>query len=378
MIEKLIEYRRALHKIPEISFNEYKTSAFIKNELSNLGLEYKEVAKTGIVSFIKGESDFTIAFRADIDGLAITESNDIDFKSEHEGFMHACGHDFHMALLLGIAFYYKKNKAPCNILLIFQPAEEGGAGALKMLDEDVLRIFKFPDLIFGLHVNPEYNYDQIAFTKGIAWAGSCEFEIEFICKGGHGALPHTSEDLLFIFSQFYFSIQAMLSRKKDIKDMALLTIGKLKGFDIPNVLTNKAISTGTFRFFSEKIYKFLSCSICSILDGLKLMYNFNYLYKEKSLYIPVINNEKVSDNLLKLISSEKNLGFNILSSPTVMISDDFGYFLDKIPGIYFFLGVKSKENQKLHTSNFDPDEKALENGFNLYKYLIENYNKLLR
>ncbi len=378
MIEKIIEYRRNLHKIPEIGFNEIKTSSFIKNELSNLKIEYKEIAKTGVVAFIKGKTDLTIAFRADIDGLEINEQNNFEFKSVHQGYMHACGHDFHMALLLGLAYYYSKNNPPCNLLLIFQPAEEGGGGALKMLDEDILKLYKKPDLIFGLHVYPEYKYDEVAFLKGPAWAGSCEFEIELTSKGGHGAQPNNSTDLLFVFSEFYTSIQAMLSRKKDIKDMALVTIGKLKGFDIPNVLTSKAIIGGTFRFFSEKIYKFLNNSICNILDGLKNCYDFNYLYKEKSVYLPIVNDEKVSENFNNLFSNKNDIGFNLLSSQIVMISDDFSYFLSKIPGIYFFLGVKNGENQKLHTPNFNPDERALNTGFNLYKFIIENYKNLLQ
>lgn len=378
MIKKLIEYRRILHRIPEIGFNEIKTSSFIKNELKSLKVEYKEIADTGVLAFIKGKTDLTIAFRADIDGLQISEQNNFDFKSEHQGYMHACGHDFHMALLLGLAFFYSKNIPPCNLLLIFQPAGEGGGGALKMLDEKILELFKKPDLIFGLHVNPDYNYDEIAFLKGPAWAGSCEFEIELTSKGGHGAQPHNSTDLLFVFSEFYTSMQAMLSRKKDIKDMALLTIGKLKGFDIPNVFTDKAILGGTFRFFSERIYKFLSKSICNILDSLKICYDFNYLYKEKSVYLPIVNDEKISDNFIDLISKKKDVGFNLLSSQIAMISDDFSYFLREIPGIYFFLGVKNGENQKLHTPNFNPDEKALNTGFNLYRFIIENIENLLQ
>ncbi|MEJ5272788.1 MAG: amidohydrolase [Spirochaetota bacterium] len=378
MIEKLKKYRRELHKIPEVGFKEYKTSNFIKQQLKMLNIEYKEIANTGVVAFIKGEDDFTIAFRADMDGLAINEENDFDYKSEHKGFMHACGHDFHMALLLGLADYFSKNEPPCNLLLIFQPAEEGGGGALKMMHENIFNLFKKPDLIFGLHVYPEFKYDEIAFVKGAAWAGSCEFEIELSTKGGHGAQPHTSTDLLFIFSQFYIAIQALLSRKKDIKELALVTIGKLTGFDIPNVLTGNAKIGGTFRFFSENTYRFLNSSICSLLDGLKTSYDFNYLYKEKSVYLPIINDEKISENLKNIVSKSKYPGFKLVDTSTVMISDDFSYFLNKIPGIYFFLGVKTKENQKLHTPDFNPDENALETGFNLYKFLIENYKNLLQ
>ncbi len=378
ILEKIIGYRRELHKIPEICFKEFKTSEYIKKELKKLNIKYRESVQTGIVAFLSGENDKTLAFRADIDGLSIKEENNFEYKSQHNGFMHACGHDFHMALLLGLASYYSQSKPPCNILLIFQPAEEGGGGALKMLSENIFDFYKKPDLIFGLHVNPEYQYNEIAFLSGPAWAGSCEFEIEIKAKGGHGALPHTSTDLLFVFSLFYLSFQAMLSRKKDIKDLALITIGKIAGFDIPNVLTNQAIIGGTFRFFSENTYKFINNSIINQLEGLRLMYDFNYLYKEKSVYLPIINDEKISEKFKNLIYQKKCNSFNLKQTPLVMISDDFSYFLNKVPGIYFFLGVKTSENQKLHTPYFNPDERSLETGFNLYKLLIENYILFLK
>ncbi len=374
MLDKIVNFRRQLHKIPELCFKEFKTSSFIKDQLINMRIDFRESLKTGIVAFLKGKDDFTIGFRADIDGLAVKEENDFDFKSQHEGFMHACGHDFHMAILLAIADFYKDNPPPCNLLLIFQPAEEGGGGALKMILSDVLNLYKRPDLIFGIHVNPEYNYDEIAFTAGSAWAGSCEFEIELNGPGGHGAQINLSTDLLYVFAQFYNSIQSLLSRKKDIFDPALITIGKLKGFDIPNVFTKKAIIGGTFRFLKEKTYEFLNSEICNLLDGLRLSYNFSYFYREISKYLPIYNDENIVKNFENLYIKKEDIKFKIIKSPIVMISDDFSYFLKEIPGIYFFLGVKKKENQKLHTPDFDPDEKALLTGFELYRFLIENYN----
>lgn len=377
IFDKIIDFRRKLHKIPEICFNEIKTSAFIKEELCKLKIPYKESLKTGIVAFINGKSNFTIAFRADMDGLAIKEETGLEYKSENDGYMHACGHDFHMAILLGIAYYYSLNKPECNILLIFQPAEEGGGGALKMISENIFEFYKRPDLIFGLHVNPQYNYDEVSFASGPAWAGSCEFEIKLNATGGHGAQPHTATDLLFVFSEFYTSIQALLSRKKNIQDPALLTIGKIKGFDIPNVFSKEAVIGGTFRFFSEKIYKFLNNSIIDLLESIKKIYDFSYLYKEISVYLPIINNENVSNNFEKIVTEKQEKSFKLMKSPVVMISDDFSYFLNEIPGIYFFLGVKSGEDQKLHTPDFNPDEKALKTGFELFKFIVDNYKDFL-
>lgn len=376
IFEKLIHYRRELHKIPEICFNEYKTSSYIKNELNLLGIDYKEIASTGIVAFIKGKENTIIAFRADMDGLAIEEKNEFEYKSQHQGFMHACGHDFHMAILLAIANHYSKIKAPCNIMLIFQPAEEGGGGALKMLSENIFSYFGKPNFIFGLHVNPSFEYDQIAYAPGAAWAGSCEFEIELSSKGGHGAEPHNSTDLLYVFSLFYSGIQGLLSRKKDIKDLALITIGKLKGFEIPNVLSSNCLIGGTFRFFSETIYRFLGSSICNYLDSLKVVYDFNYFYREKSVYPPLINDENLSENFYNLILDLNSDNFKIQKVSSVMISEDYSYFLKQIPGIYFFLGVKTSENQKLHTADFNPDERALKTGFELYRTIVENYKRL--
>ena len=377
MEQNLVNYRRTLHKIPEICFNEFKTSSFIKEELKKMGIDYKESAKTGIVAFIKGLDDFTIGFRTDMDGLAIKEENDYDFKSMHDGFMHACGHDFHMALLLGLANYYKDKTPPCNLLLIFQPAEEGGGGANKMLSEGIFNFYKKPDLIFGIHVNPEYNYNEIAYTSGNAWAGSCEFEIELNGPGGHGAQINLSTDLLYVFSNFYNTIQALLSRKKDIFEPALITIGKIKGFDVPNVFTKKATIGGTFRFFNENTYKFLNSEMVNLLDGLRQSFNFTYFYREISVYLPVKNDEKICENFEKIYKDDLEKKFKIVKSPIVMISDDVSYFLKEIPGIYFFHGVKKKDGQKLHTPDFDPDEKALITGFNLYNYFIENYKKLI-
>jgi len=296
--------------------------------------------------------------------------------------MHACGHDMHMAILLGIATYYASNKPPCNLLLIFQPAEEGKGGAQLMLDEDIFKVFTKPSLIFGLHVYPELETGKVAFCPGNAWAGSCEFEIDLSGKGGHGAEPEKSTDLAFIFSSFYTSIQSLLSRKKKSSDVAIITCGKVNGFNVPNVLAAKASIGGTFRFMDKSMYSFLNSSIVSVLDGFKSIYDFNYLYKENSVYLPVNNSIAVSDKFLSLCENIKkrktNNDFQLQIAKQVMISDDISYFLDKIPGIYFFLGVKDKEEiARLHTEDFNPSEKALSIGFWLYKMIIDNFKSLI-
>lgn len=382
IFNQLLNYRRSLHKIPEPSLNEVKTAQYIKNILEGLNIPHKVIARTGVVAYIEGVKDYTIAFRADMDGLPLEEKTGLDFCSINKGYMHACGHDMHMAVLLGIATYYASNKPPCNLLLIFQPAEEGKGGAQLMLDEDIFKVFIKPSLIFGLHVYPELETGKVAFCPGNAWAGSCEFEIDLIGKGGHGAEPEKSTDLAFIFSSFYTSIQSLLSRKKKSSDVAIITCGKLNGFNVPNVLAAKVSIGGTFRFMDKEMYSFLNSSIVSVLDGFKSMYDFSYLYKENSVYLPVNNNITVSERFLSLFENleKENLknDFQLQIAKPVMISDDISYFLDKIPGIYFFLGVKDREEiARLHTEDFNPSEKALSIGFLLYKMIIDNFEDLI-
>jgi|YNPMSStandDraft_1061717.scaffolds.fasta_scaffold00023_23 amidohydrolase len=377
----LIKIRRDLHKIPEPSLKEYKTSSYIVNLLSENNIKFHKILDTGIIAYIEGEKkEPLIAFRADIDGLPIKEETGLSFSSQNEGFMHACGHDFHMSIVLALALYFKKNPPPSSLLFIFQPGEEGSGGAKLMLESNIWNYYGKPDYIFGFHVWPSLEKGKIAFCEGEAWAGSVEFIVNFFGKGGHGAYPHESSDLLYLFADWYTNIQTFISRKIDSQQSTLLTCGMIKGAVKSNIIPDNLQIGGTLRYFDDYIKNILLNFSKEYGENLAKLYNAKFEQTILSDYIPLINNKELAKKIYDISKSKKYINCDqmslILSNKKVMVADDIAYFIRDIgKGIYFFLGVKKDEksiNQSLHTKDFNPDEDALTYGFNFFKFLVEN------
>lgn len=228
---EFVKIRRELHKIPELGFQEVKTQRFLLDYIKTLPQERLEVKtwKTGLFVKVHGTNPTkTIGYRADIDGLPITEETNYSFQSQHEGLMHACGHDMHMAIGLGVLTYFAQHEIKDNVLFIFQPAEEGPGGAQPMLQSDIMKEW-LPDFIFALHVAPEYPVGSIAVKEGLLFANTSELFIDLKGKGGHAAYPHTTNDMVVAACQLVSQLQTIVARNVDPLDSAVITVGKIQG-----------------------------------------------------------------------------------------------------------------------------------------------------
>ncbi|MBC7655446.1 MAG: amidohydrolase, partial [Oligoflexus sp.] len=253
--EEVIEKRRHLHSHPELSFEEYKTSLFVKNELEKLGISFTEMAGTGVVGIIKGEkkSDKVIALRADMDALPIFEANNVDYKSKNEGVMHACGHDVHTSSLLGTAKILSELKSEFGgiVKLIFQPGEERlPGGANLMIKEGVLENPK-PNAVMGQHVMPLIEAGKIGMRSGKYMASTDEIYVTIKGKGGHGAQPQQNIDPVVIMAQMITALQTIISRSSDPRSPSVLSFGKVIAQGATNVIPNEVYLEGTFRTLNE-------------------------------------------------------------------------------------------------------------------------------
>lgn len=358
--EYAVKIRRDLHKIPEEGFKEYKTSQYIKKYLIELGVEIEEgICGTGIIGLIKGKKgNNTVAFRADMDGLTIEEKTDVSYSSIHKGKMHACGHDGHMTVLLLLAKYLTDNsdKLSEDILLVFQPAEEGPGGALPMIEQGILNKYNVKT-IFGLHIMPSIKQGKIGCIEGPIMAQTGEFYITVNGKSCHGARPQKGIDSIVITAQIINAFQTIISRKLNPVESGLITIGTINGGERLNIIAEKTEIKGTVRAFTEKNYLFLKEEMQNILSGFETCYNCNIDVNFIDMYPPVTNDSELY-NILK-----KSIDGSILEKiEPMMIAEDFAYFQKEVPGLFFFLGSKNDDKEyiyDLHSNNFNFDEKIL-------------------
>ena len=378
----VIKTRRDLHKIPEKSLKEYKTSKYIENFLKKRNIKYEYVSQTGIVSFIKGKNNFKIALRADIDALEITEKTSLKFASEHKGVMHACGHDFHMANLLALVDYYSENTPETDLILIFQPGEEGAGGAKLILKNGLWNVFGKPDVIFGYHVKPDLETGVVAAAKGKAWAGTLSFEITLKGAGGHGANPDKTSDLMMIFSQWYLHVQAFISRKINTFKNVVVTVGEIRGASRLNIITSKLTLKGMLRYFENEEKNFLLTQMEKSIMFFSELYGAKAEFKVLEDAIPLINNSelltKINDFYKKTYIKKTNEYLPDLKECfPVMLAEDFPEYLRDVKGVFFFLGAMKNTPMELHTPILDLNEEALFYGVNFMITLIKNYDKWL-
>ncbi|WDV47629.1 amidohydrolase [Clostridiaceae bacterium M8S5] len=364
ILQEVITIRRDLHQIPETGFNEIKTSGYIKDKLSEYGFKYEICAKTGVIAY----KDFdpkaeTIAFRSDIDALNVLEQTGANYSSKHKGKMHACGHDGHMAILLGFAKYISTKETKKNILLIFQPAEEGPGGAKVIVDEGILEKYNV-SCIFGLHILPAIKEGLIGINHGPIMARTGEFDITIKAKSGHGAMPHTAVDGIYIASQLISSLQSIVSRNVDPNEGSVLTIGKIQGGEARNIIANTVRLEGTIRAFNNDVYDLIKQRMHTINEGVMKMYGIEIDMDFTDMYPPVINDRKLYELMDKcLVDNEK------LELKPMMISEDFSYYQEKVPGLFFMLGSRNEKlnfTYPLHSCYFDFNEEILQKGVEVY------------
>lgn len=370
--EKLIQHRIELHKIPELGFCEFKTSEYISKQLKQIGYKLRKVAKTGIIAYKEGIEKESIAFRADIDGLNIKEESNISYKSEIDGYMHACGHDGHAAILLGFAEYvYKMNKLKKGILFIFQPAEEGPGGAEFIIKENVFNEYNVKS-IFGLHIYPEIEEGKIGVKPGAMTAQTGEFDIYIKAKSGHGAIPHKAKDGLIVAAQLINSYQSILSRNINPIEAAVLTIGTINGGERRNIIAENINLEGTIRAFKQEVYEKIKKRMRTINKGLMEMFEVKIDIVFRDMYPSVTNDS----NLFHKIK-EFSLKDSLIEIEPMMIAEDFSYYQAEIPGIFFMLGSKNESlgyTSPLHNSHFNFDTEVLINGVKVYDSICKILN----
>lgn len=378
VLEELKYIRRDLHKIPELAFEEFKTSKYIQGYLDELGVEYeKDIVGTGIIAFIKGiEGKKTLCFRADMDALSVNEDNDIEFKSTHRGNMHACGHDGHMTIAMGLTKFLvqNKNKLKDNIVVLFQPAEEGPGGAMPIIESGVLKKYNI-DEIYGLHIFPNIEEGKIGVCKGPMMSQVGEFDIIVKGKGAHGAMPHEGIDSIVAASELVCALQTIASRNINPMDPVVVTIGTISGGERRNIIAREVVLEGTIRAFSDDVYKDVKKRIEKLKKGIEVAHDCNIDVVFRDQYPAVINDHKLTEEFIK--GQEREVVDIIMP---LMLAEDFSYYQEQIPGVFFFLGSKNHMKghiHPLHNAKFNFDEIVLGYGVQAFCNILVQRGALL-
>ena len=373
--QDVIKNRRHLHANPELSFQEYQTSAFVKSQLDALGVEWKAMADTGVVALIKGEkpSDAVVALRGDMDALPITEANNVEYKSQNEGVMHACGHDVHTSSLLGTARILQELKSEFGgtIKLIFQPAEEKlPGGASIMIKEGVLENPK-PEAVIGQHVMPLIDAGKIGVRSGKYMASSDEIYVTVRGKGGHDAQPQANIDPIVITAHIITALQQVVSRIADPKMPTVLSFGKIIAEGATNVIPNEVYLEGTFRTFDETWREEAHRRMKKMAEGIAESMGASCEFKVMKGYPFLINEEKLAA-LVKSYAIEYLGEENVLDLDLWMAAEDFAYYSQAADSCFYRLGIRNEEKgitSSVHTPTFDIDESALALGPGLMAYI---------
>ncbi len=369
IFDEMVAIRREFHQNPELSNEEYKTQNKILDYLKRLNIPAQKCAKTGVVGQI-GSSGIVVALRADIDALPIQEVSDYYFKSVNPGVMHACGHDIHTTILLGVAKILSELQLNGTVKFLFQPAEETTGGALPMIDEGVLDNPKV-DYVFGLHVMPYLEPGKIEIKKGQLNAASNAIKIKVIGKKGHGAYPESGVDAIIIAAHIVSALQSIVSRNTSPLNSVVLSLGSIHGGTKSNIICDEVILKGTMRTLNPETRVFMKNKIKEISELQAKSFGGICEVSFEDGYEALINNND-------LIESIYSLGNKILGKENVVYKEypsmgveDFSYFSNRVPSAFFHLGCKkSKTDLALHNSNFDLDESCIKTGILMEVMLV--------
>lgn len=372
-MNEFVKIRRDLHQIPEVGFKEFKTQAYLLEYLSKFPQDRIQIEPwtTGIYVFIPGlKPSKTIGYRTDIDALPIEELNESEYKSQHEGWMHACGHDFHMSISLGVLAHFVHNPIDDNLLFLFQPAEESDGGAEPMIQTETFAKWK-PDLILALHIAPEYPVGTVATKTGVLFANTYELYIDFEGKGGHAAYPHKANDMVVAASHFVTQIQTIVSRNTDPIDSVVVTIGRFEAGTVTNIIAEHARLEGTIRTLSAEAMESAKHRIFAIARGIETSFDCKITFTPGSAYYQVNNHKQLTEEFMDFV--ERQSEFKLVEAEKAMTGEDFGFMLRDIPGFMFWLGVDSQYG--LHHAKLNPNEAAIEKAINLVtKYISTKSN----
>jgi len=378
-LDDTIAIRRHLHAHPELSFKEYQTSEYVARQLQDIGVRFdKGIVETGLVAYVEGRNPEkkVISLRADLDALPIVEENDVPYKSQNEGVMHACGHDVHTSSLLGVIRILNtlRSEFEGTVKCIFQPGEERlPGGASLMIKEGVLEN-PAPELMFGQHVYPQLEAGKVGFRPGMYMASADEIYVTITGRGGHAALPHLNVDPVLISAHLLVALQQIVSRNAQPNVPTVLSFGKVTANGATNVIPEKVYLEGTFRTMDEewrasaheKMIK-MGTQLVESMGGsceFEIRKGYPFLVNDTEL------TTRAKDWATAYLGAE-----NVVDLDLRMTAEDFAYFSQQLPACFYRLGISNKQlgiNSGLHTSTFNIDEKSLETGMGLMAWMALN------
>jgi hippurate hydrolase len=377
MFDEMCRWRQHLHQFPETAFEETKTSAFIASKLTSFGLDvHQGLGKTGVVASLSaGNSTKKIALRADMDALFIQEKNEFAYKSQHDGKMHACGHDGHSVMLLGAAKYLANHRDfNGTVYFVFQPAEEGRAGAKQMIDEGLFELFP-ADSIFGLHNFPDVPVGYFAIKTGAMMASFDCFEIVLSGQATHAAMPHLGNDVFVAAAQVINALQTVVSRNVNPADSAVLSITQIHGGNTWNAIPESVVLRGTYRCFNQTAQQLINKRIKQIVDAAAQCFELNaeILFNPENPGYPVTRNTE-AETAIAIEVAQELVGIDNVNLQPVpsMGSEDFSFMLQEKPGCYVWLGNGSSDGGcLLHNPHYDFNDEILTVGASYWVSLVE-------
>jgi amidohydrolase len=372
---QFIEVRRHLHAHPELSYQEFRTSKYVQEKLTEYNIPFEIMASTGVIGLIKGKNPGSriVALRADMDALPIDEQNDVPYKSTNRGVMHACGHDVHTSCLLGAAKILAETNDQWSgtVKLIFQPGEEKNPGGASLLIKEGVLERPRPESIFALHVNPQLEVGNLSFRAGKVMASADEIYITISSKGGHAAAPHLTVDTILIASHLIVALQQVISRNNNPLLPSVLSITSVQGGYTTNVIPSEVKVMGTFRAMDEE-WRFKAHDIIRKLST-ELVHSMGadiHLHIDVG-YPAVYNNEQLND-VAKDIAVQYMGAEKVQETEIRLGAEDFGYYSQEIPGCFFRLGTANKAKgitAGVHTPLFNIDESSIEIGIGMMAIL---------
>lgn len=377
----LIPIYQHLHQIPELGLEEHETQAYLLSLIAKMPQDFLTIKKvpavdTAILVKVSGRKhDYRIGYRTDIDGLPVTEATDLPFASTHPGKMHACGHDIHMSVALGILSYFAENQPATDMIFIFQPAEENASGGMRLYQSGALSGDWLPDEIFAFHDNPDLPAGAIGCRMGTLFAGTCEIHAHLTGKSGHAAFPHNANDMVVAGSALVQQLQTIVSRNVDPIQSGVVTLGHFTAGTIGNVIAGEAQIDGTIRALTQDMNEHIQRRVRTIVEGIALAYDCNIdLDLHQGGYYPVENNDQITADFIDYMQNDDDVNF--IETRPAMTGEDFGYLIHQIPGTMFWLGVDSPYS--LHSEHMVPHTSAIMAGVDAMTGYLTHRNALVK
>lgn len=372
--DDLITIRRHLHQIPEVALEEVETHAFLMQVIGMMDqkflkiLEPKELPTAILVRVQGSDPSRTIGYRTDIDGLPVDEKTGLPYASQHPGKMHACGHDMHMTVALGVLDYFASHQPKDNLVFFFQPAEESEAGGKRAYELGLFEGEWRPDEFYGLHVNPKMQTGVIGCRMGTLFAGTTEVNIDVIGKGGHAAFPQDAKDAVVAASALVMQVQTIISRSINPIESGVITLGKFEAGTIRNVIADHARLEGTIRGLTQVMIEKIKERVQEICEGIERSFEVEVrLGLNQGGYFPVENDPVLTKRFIRFMQENPDVVYEEV--PPAMTGEDFGYLLHQFPGTMFWLGVDG--GAQLHESSMSPKEGAIKKGITAITEFLE-------